>query len=147
MATTVKPLTISQWLTQFDRAMSTLEEQLSLMIDAIILKQRSPFNFPRTKKTPDQLFPYLVSALYTAISIALQIQDVLLNNGIPKDKVVTLMVDANKMLNSTTVVKLYQDPKLADTVLKDLTKIKLILSGDLLRIKNWVTENIRPLIK
>jgi hypothetical protein len=84
--------------------------------------------------------------LFNAITIANQIQGVLLANGIPVEKVKTLMVDAVIMLKSTFIGQI-STPKQAETLLKNTSKLASIVSIDIVRIKDWVNKNIKPLIK
>ena len=146
MATAKKIPTIAQWVTSFDTALTDLTKNINILAQSILIKQRSPFNFPRTQIPPEKQLGIVLGYLFNAITIANQIQDVLLANGVPVDKVKSLMVDAVIMLKSTFIGKI-STPQQAETLLKNPSNLASIVSIDIVRIKNWVTTNIKPLIK
>ncbi len=146
MATAKKIPTIAQWVASFNRALTSLTKNIGILQVSILIKQKSPFNFPRTRVSPEKQLIIVIRDLFNAITIANQIQDVLLANGVPIDKVKSLMVDAVIMLKSTFIGQISRYDQ-AETLLKNPSKLASIVSIDIERIKNWVTTNIVPLIK
>ena len=146
MATAKKIPTIAQWVTSFDNVLTDLTKNIKILELSILLKKRNPYNFPRTQMPPEKQLIIVLAYANSAVTIANQIQDVLLSNGVPIDKVKSLMVDAVKMLRSTFAYKI-STPAQAEALFKNTSQLASIVSIDIVRIKNWVTTNIVPLIK
>lgn len=143
----VKPPTIAQWVASMETALNNVVKTTSGLITAIVLLQKNPFNYPKTLQKPEIIRQNVFRTIQTLLNVIGQLTSVLLTNGVPKEKVDALVADGMIMLKSTLLGAAMTDSAKFDLLFSDSSYLNTRFSLDITTIKDWVTKNIKPLIK